>query len=131
MSKNHKPEHMETQRISENFSELADNVKKYVRLKIDLLKLNILEKFSKLVSFLIITLVFFLLFLFFILFISLGFIYWFRDQLGPEWLGALIVAGVYIVIGFLVYLLRFKLFINPVVTQISKILFEEDEEEEL
>ena len=120
---------MEAQKISENFSELADNVKKYIQLRIDLLKLNILEKISKLVSYLVITVVFFLLFLFFILFISMGFIFWFRDNLGPEWIGSLIVAGFYIMIGIQIYLLRFRLFINPVVTRLSKILFEDEDKE--
>lgn len=121
---------MEAHRISGNFSDLADNIKKYVRLKIDLLKLDIVEKTSKLVSLLVITLVFFLLFLFFILFISMAFIFWFRDHVGQEWAGTLIMAGFYIVIGILVWIFRFRLFVNPVISRISKILFEKDDEEE-
>ena len=120
---------MEAQKISENFSELADNVRKYIQLRIDLLKLNILEKLSKLVSYLVITVIFFLLFLFFILFISMGFIFWFRDRQGPEWIGSLIVAGFYVMIGVLIYFFRFRLFINPVVTRLSKIIFEDEDEE--
>ena len=122
---------MDAQRIKDNFSDLTDNVRKYVQLKIDLLKLNILEKFSRLVSSIIITMIFFLLILFIILFISMGFIFWFRDNMGPEWIGALVVAGFYVVIGFLVWLLRFRLFVNPVIKRLSKILFEKDENEEL
>jgi hypothetical protein len=120
---------MAAQKISENFSELADNVKRYVQLKIDLLKLNFLEKFSKLVSFVVITLVFFLLFLFIVLFISMGFIFWFRDNFGHEWLGAIIVACFYLLMGIVIWLFRFRLFLNPVVARLSKILFEDEDEE--
>ncbi|MCX6251048.1 MAG: phage holin family protein [Bacteroidetes bacterium] len=120
---------MESQKISDNFSDLNGNVKEYVHLRFNLMKLIITEKLASVGTYFIITVVFFILFLFVLMFLSLAFILWFREYAGPSWVGALIVAGVYMVIGFIVYLLRNKLFINPLVAQLSKIILEDDDKD--
>jgi len=121
---------MESKKISDNFSEITENIKEYVHLKIDILKLNLIEKSAHLASFVVIMLVFFVIFLFFSLFISLGFIFWFRDHAGPVYVGSLIVAAFYLILGGLIYLLRNTLFINPLVSQLSKILLEDPDDNE-
>jgi len=121
---------MEQKKVSENIADLTDQVRNYVQLKIDLFKLNLTEKLATLTTTLLISIIFFLVFLFFTLFISLAFIFWFREYAGDAWVGSLIVAAFYILVGILVYLLRDKLFLNRVVVQISKILLEEEEENE-
>ncbi len=120
---------MESKKISDNFSEITENIKEYVNLKIDILKLTLTEKFARLASFIVIMLIFFIIFLFFSLFVSLAFIFWFRDHAGPAYIGALIVAAFYLILGGLIYLLRNTLFINPLVAQLSQILLEEDTNE--
>ena len=100
-------------------------------MRLDLIKLRITEKLAHMASFLIIMILFSVLFLFFLMFISLAFIYWFRDNCGAAWVGSLIVAGTYLFIGFISYLLRYKLFINPVVTELSKIMMEEEDDEKI
>jgi fatty acid desaturase len=120
---------MESQKLSDNFNEISDNAREYIRLKIDFLKLTLTEKLSLIISALLISVIFFLVFLFISLFVSLAFIFWFRDHAGPLYAGALIVAGFYLLVGAVVFLMRNKLFINPLVSQISKILLEEEDEE--
>lgn len=121
---------MEPQTISENFSELSENVKDYLKLRLDLLKLTITEKMASIGSFFLVSVIFFILFLFVLMFFSLAFIFWFRDQIGAAYVGALIIAGVYIIVGIVIFLLRNKLFINPLVERLSKILMEETSENE-
>jgi uncharacterized membrane protein YqjE len=122
---------MEQKKISESIAELTDQVKNYVQLRIDLFKLNLTEKLATLTTTLLISIIFFIVFLFFTLFLSLAFIFWFKDYVGAAWAGSLIVAGFYILVGIVVFLLRDKLFLNRIVVQISKILLEEEEENEL
>jgi hypothetical protein len=122
---------MEQKRISESIAELTDQVKNYVQLRIDLFKLNLTEKLATLTTTLLISIIFFIVFLFFTLFLSLAFIFWFKDYIGAAYIGALIVSVFYILIGIIVYLMRDKLFLNRIVVQISKILLEEEEENEL
>jgi hypothetical protein len=121
---------MEPRKISENFSTLTDDVRQYIQLKMDMLKLVITEKVSKLTSFFMLGVIFFCFFLFFILFVSLAFLFWFKDHAGPAWAGSLIVAGFYLFLAFLAYLLRFRLFIDPLVSELSKIIMEGDDEDE-
>ncbi|MDP4281822.1 MAG: phage holin family protein [Bacteroidota bacterium] len=121
---------MESHNISDNIHELTGSVKEYVKIRVSLLKISITEKMSKVISKMLITMAFFILFLFVILFISVAFIFWFRDHAGPAYAGALIVASFYVILGFVVYLLRKKLFVNPVVTMLSKMLLEEEKEAE-
>jgi hypothetical protein len=116
---------MESKKISDNFSELTENIKEYVHLKFDIFKLSLTEKFARLASFAVIMLIFFIIFLFFSLFVSLAFILWFRDHIGPAYIGSLIVAASYLILGGVIYLLRNSLFINPLVEQLSQILLEE------
>jgi hypothetical protein len=121
---------MESPKISESIAELTDHVKRYVRLRINLFKLDLTEKLAILTTTLLISVIFFIVFLFFTLFLSLSFIFWFKEYAGDAWLGSLIVAGFYILVGLVVFLFRDRLFLNRIVTQISKILLEEEEENE-
>ncbi|MCX6243523.1 MAG: phage holin family protein [Bacteroidetes bacterium] len=120
---------MESRRLSDNFNELSENVRSYIRLQMDLLKVSLTEKLSLITSALLLSVIFFILFLFITLFISLAFIFWFREHAGPLYAGALIVAGFYLVLGVIVFLLKNRLFVDPLVSKISEILLEEDEDE--
>ena len=119
---------METGKISDNFSSLTENVKDYVNLRIDLVKLILTEKIAKLASFFLIAVIFFILAMFLLLFLSLAFVFWFGDEIGPAWLGALIVTAFYFLGGVLIYARRHQFFINPLVSHLSKILMEEKDE---
>lgn len=121
---------MEPGKISENFASLTENVKDYVNLRIDLAKLIITEKLAKLVSFFLIAVIFFILAMFLLLFLSLAFVYWFGSDIGPAWLGALIIAALYILGGLVIYVKRHEFFINPLVTELTKILMEDKDENE-
>jgi uncharacterized membrane protein YqjE len=121
---------MDSGKISDNFSQLTENVKDYVNLRIDLAKLIITEKLAKLVSFFLISVIFFILGMFLLLFLSISFVFWFGSDIGPAWIGALIVTAFYVLGGILIYAKRHAFFINPLVTQITKILMEDKDENE-
>jgi len=119
---------MEPGKISDNFSSLTENVKDYIDLRIDYFKLVLTEKLARLTSFFLIAIIFFILAMFLLLFLSLAFVFWFGEEWGPSWVGALIVTAVYVVGGALVYVKRKTLFINPLVSHLTKILMEEHHE---
>ncbi len=121
---------MDTGRISDNVSLLTENVKDYVNLRIDLAKLILTEKMAKLASFFLISVIFFILAMFLLLFLSLAFVFWFGKDLGPEWLGALIITAVYVLGGLLIWVKRHEFFINPLVTHLTKILMEDKDEQD-
>ncbi|MEI7499185.1 MAG: phage holin family protein [Bacteroidota bacterium] len=121
---------MESGKISDNFSLLTENMKDYVNLRVDLAKLIITEKISRLSAFFLISVIFFILAMFLLLFLSIFFVFWFGDEIGAAWVGALLVTAFYICIGLFIYFRRHQLFINPLVTHLTKILMEEKDENE-
>ena len=120
---------MESQRLSDNVNEISANVKAYIRLRTDLLKLTLMEKLLLIISSLLVSIILFLVFLFISLFISFAFIFWFRDHVGPLYVGALIVAAFYLLVGVILFLMRNTLFIDPLVSMISKTFLEEEDGE--
>lgn len=121
---------MATGRISDNVSMLTENVKDYVNLRIDLFKLILTEKIAKLGAFFLISVIFFILAMFLLLFLSLAFVFWFGNDIGPAWLGALIITAFYVLCGVVIYAMRHPFFINPLVSHLTKILMEEKDENE-
>jgi hypothetical protein len=109
---------------------MTGNVRDYINLRVDYVKLILTEKIAKLASFFLIAVIFFILGMFLLLFISLAFIFWFGEVVGPAYLGALIVVAFYVIGGLAIYLLRHMLFINPLVVQLTKILMEGEDEHE-
>ncbi len=120
---------MDSQNLKDNVNEISENVKAYIRLKIDLVKLTLTEKVSLIISALLISVILFLVFLFISMFVSIAFIFWFRDNGGPLYVGALIVAGFYLLVGVIIFFARNRLFIDPLVKQIAKIILEEEDED--
>ena len=120
---------MESNRISDNISSMTENVRDYVNLRIDYVKLILTEKIAKLASFFLVSVIFFILAMFLILFISFAFVFWFGEEIGPMYTGALIVVAFYFLIGLLIYGFRQKIFINPLVKHLAKILMEEENED--
>ena len=121
---------MESKKISDNLSELNDNVKDYIQLRINLIKIEFTEKAAKLSSAIMMTLLYFIIVICVLVFLSIAFIFAFREYIGPGWIAALIVSGFYIFLGFMIFLLRYKLFIDPLASLLSKIILEGGDENE-
>jgi hypothetical protein len=117
---------MESPKLVDNVNEISQNVKDYVRLQTDLLKLSLTEKLALILSALLVGAIVFILLLFITIFASQAFIFWYRDHGGTLTSGAMIVAGFYFLLGLCVCFMRRWLFVNPLVSLISKFLLEED-----
>lgn len=120
---------METPRFSESMETLTDHVKEYIDLRVDLVKLILVEKLSRLTSLLLIVIIFLVLLMFAAVFLGFAFVLWYGNNAGPMWAGALIVVGVLVLNGTLLYLFRKKIVLNPVTARLSKIIMEEPDDE--
>ena len=128
--------------IPENFSVLAGNIKLYVKLKLEYLKISLLEKQAGLVTGLMLLMLMTSISFFILLFLSLAFVYWFDSRTGNMTLAYLLVAAIWLLLGLVVFLLRKPMLINPVIRKLFAALeidedekieadeFEEDEENE-
>lgn len=114
--------------LSKSVSSITEVLKDYLNLKLDLLKLKIVEKSSNagIYFFTFIS----VLFAFFgvIIFLMFAFSFWYGEMTGNLAQGFLISAGVFFLVMILVYLLRKIIFGRSLIKSFASILFEEDEE---
>jgi hypothetical protein len=121
---------MSNNSLSDNFTDLYDSVKSYVEARLILFKLKVTEKITRTGTYFISTFVILSVFLFALLFLSFAFSFWYGQRYGDIAGGFLISAGFYILLAFIIYLLRKPLFSNNIVKNVSTIIFSEEEENE-
>jgi len=86
------------------FEKTAD----YVETRVDLLKLQAVDKTSDIVSSLVVLLIAGLVFAIVFFILNIGLALWIGSLLGKTYNGFFIVAGFYAIIGLIIYLLRGK-----------------------
>ncbi|MDL2313168.1 phage holin family protein [Bacteroidales bacterium OttesenSCG-928-B11] len=109
---------------------LLDNVKEYLSLQIDLLKINAVEKTSGFLSMLIGFIVGTLLVLVATIFLSFALINWLGTFFATMIPAYLIMAGIFILLFFIFYFVKDKLVQNILVKKISRILFEKEQKDD-
>jgi len=107
---------------------LAEEAKEYVNVKIDLIKLNLAEKTSSIVADTAATLISAIIFLFFLFFASTGLALFLSSVIGKSYAGFLIVAGIYLIAGLVIWYSRAKLIQVPLMNAIIRQLFADNRE---
>ncbi len=110
--------------------EMAEHVKEYVNNHISSAKISVAEKTSGMLANIIALAVALTVFLFFIIFSSVALAFVFAKLTGEYYWGFLIVAGIYLLIGILVWATREKLLRMPIMNSILKQLFKEEEDDD-
>lgn len=114
----------------EKLEGLTDHVKEYVNTRVELTKLRIAEKTSLIIGDLIAGGIVILFFLFVLMFGSIAGAWALSDWIGKRYSGFLIVAGIYLLFGIIVWIARGRFIRFPVMNTIIKKLHKEDEDEE-
>lgn len=108
--------------------EMAGHVKEYVNNHISSAKISVAEKTSGILANIIAVAIVLTVFLFFIIFSSVALAFAFVKLTGEYYWGFLIVAGIYLLIGILVWALKEKLLRMPIMNSILQQLFKDEEE---
>lgn len=122
--------------LSELFKRLLDQVKVYLNLRIDFLRLYVAENLIKFFSSLALWLVIFFFLFFVLVFGSFAFAYWFGELTGRWSVGFLIIAGIYLLLSVLIYAFRKVIIVKPftklIISQmeLDKLNDQDDEKEE-
>jgi len=116
--------------LSDNLVELNETVKDYVQTKLELVKISILEKITKLTLYLISFQVIILLIFLFVTFLTTAFVVWYEQNYQNILVSLLIVSGGLILIGILFFTVFRKFIVKNLLSNLSEILFEEDESKE-
>lgn len=120
---------MKDNSLTENFSELRDILKKYLDARVKLWKVLLLEKLAKMGTSILTILVLIVILASLLLLLLFAFSFWYGNVYGSIYCGFLISAGIYVLIGVLLFLLRRPIFSNNVIRNLGKIFFSEDKDE--
>lgn len=110
--------------------ELFSQFKKYIDTEIELAKLTFAGKVSKMFSQFIAILLVGVIFFFFLVFFSVALGFLLGHWIGQMWIGFLIIAVLYLLVGIITWLLREKLIRIPVLNAIIRQLFSKEYLEE-
>lgn len=103
-----------------NVEELFYKFKDYADTRIDLFKLKAISKVSGILSSIISAVVMVLLLFMVLICITIGLSLLIGNAVGDIWLGFLIMAGIYIIIGLIIFMSRSKLLKTPISNKFIK-----------
>ncbi len=103
---------------------MIDKLKQYVNVRIELAKLSVVEKGSKLFATIVTDSIIGILFVLTFVFASFGLCFYLSEVIGNTYVGFFIVAGFYLLIGLIVYAIKDsileKRLANRVITKVFK-----------
>ncbi len=105
----------------DSFKDLIAEVKKYLELQKEYTKIELTEKLSVLISILVMGMVFILIGTIALLYFSFALAYYMAQYVGGLGVSLTIMGGVLLVLILLIYLIRKKLIINPMVNFLAKL----------
>lgn len=104
-------------------------MKLYLTQRYDLLKLELLEKSSKILTVILSMLVVLVCTLAALIYFSFALITWLSKLFNSEAPAYLIVCGIFILIMIIVLACKDKIFLNPLIKKLSEILYDQDNKE--
>ena len=104
---------MEEKNLKDLIATLFSDVKKYLDVKFDYYKLDIVEKIILIFSKLFVVLLLMIVLPIITIFFSFGLAYYFGEILNSVYLGFFAVAGILLVFGILILIFKKPLFIRP------------------
>lgn len=109
--------------MTTDYKQILNEVKSYANLRFDLLRLELLEKLSKIISLILLVVVCILISIIVFTYLSILLLLWLNDVFSSMIPGVCIVAGIYAIILAIMIIFKKKIFLNPIVSALSKIIF--------
>lgn len=110
--------------------EFTDHIKDYINTRIDLIKLQVAEKSSKIMAGIIAAAIVAVIFLLFFLFVNISIAFLLGEWIGKIWAGFMIVSGFYLLLVIIIWTGRNKWIRIPIMNKMIEILFKNDKEDE-
>lgn len=106
--------------------ELMESLKSYISTNFDLIKYQGIERATVIIADLVVNVLVGMMLLFFVFFISLWACFYISALFGDNYSGIAIVAGFYLLIGVIIYMVRKKMIIKPLRNIIVRNIFQKD-----
>ncbi len=110
-----------------DYKKIISELKSYASLRFDLIRLELLEKLSKIISLILLVFVCILISIIVFTYLSILLLLWLNDVFSSMIPGVCIIAGVYAILLTAMIIFRKKVFLNPIVSALSKIIFSDKE----
>jgi len=105
---------------------LVKHIEEYIRTQLSMIKLDVAEKLSRIVSWIIAGVLVFFILLLGLIFFSLSIAHEIAHLTGQPYLGYLVVGGIYLLIAFVVWWKKKKLLQLPLLNLMIRQLFSEE-----
>jgi hypothetical protein len=112
--------------IKESYQQIWEESKKYLELRYDLLRVELLEKISLICALLLIAITALLVGIIVFTYLSVLLLVWLETLFGSMIPGLCIVIGAHLILLVCLFAFRKQWFINPLIRQFSKILFNDN-----
>lgn len=116
--------------LTDNLAELNDIIKRYIKARIRLLQVILLDKLSKAGTLIITSIIVIMAIAFIILLLTLAFSFWYGEQYGSLMEGFLISAAFYVVITLLIYWLRKPIITNIIIRGLVEMFDNNDDDDD-
>ncbi len=113
--------------LEKNFAKLNDSAKDYLKTQVDLIKVSLLAKLTKLTAALINIWVIITFAILILIFAAAGFVVWYGQTYHNFSGGFLLAAGFILLIMLLFIIFRRSIITTPVLRHYSEIIFEDDD----
>jgi hypothetical protein len=117
--------------LSKNIAKLNDSAKEYFQTKVDLIKISLLEKLTRLTSLLINIWIIATLLIWVLIFGAAVFAVWYGEKTGNYFEGLLIAGGFLILLLVLFIIFRKNIVVTAVLRQYSEILLDDENEQKI
>lgn len=116
--------------LADKLTNAGQSLQEYLKIRLKLMKLDVLEKMTKISVFIISTVGFTILGILFFVFVSAAFVVWYGNRTDNYLTGLFIVIGLIVLAALCLYLFRKTILSSFLIRNFSTILFEEENEEE-
>lgn len=115
--------------MDNEYQRLINETKEYARLRVDLIKLELLEKMSKTIALIVTLFLSLVLILVAFTYFSLAIVHYISQYLGGIQFGYCIVGGVFLLLTILVLVFQKQWILNPLIKALTLTLFDPEDEE--
>lgn len=112
------------------YKQLIEDGQEYIRTRYDLLRLELLEKMSRIFALILMLLVSIILALTAFIYFSFAFVRWLGQFFANDAWAFCIVGAIFLLLLGVFFVFRKQIFLNPLIRQLSEILFRKPEEEQ-
>ncbi len=112
------------------YKQLIEDGQQYIRTRYDLLRLELLEKMSRIFALILMLLVSIILALTAFIYFSFAFVRWLGQFFNNDAWAFCIVGAIFLLLLGIFFFFRKQIFLNPLIRQLSEILFRKPEEEQ-